>query len=107
MQSHSDKSHDASAFLRALKAKADEMAASGQSTIAAGRNGEVPLAEWEATNGMFVRHMPDDEHDILRISVGGGDSTPVILNYCTIQGPVGRCIAQLEMAIAALRECPE
>jgi len=51
--------------------------------------------------------MPDDEHGILRISVGGGDSTPVQLNYCTVRGGVGRCINLLEQAIAALRECPE
>ena len=51
--------------------------------------------------------MPDDEHGVLRMSIGGGDNLPVTLNYCVVRGGIGQCIELLEKALKALRECPE
>ena len=108
MQTHENNSHDREEFMRLLTEKANRMMQEKQSTITAGKSDEQPLAEWKChANGMWVRHMPDDEHGVLRISVGGGKHLPVTLNYCTIRGTVGQCIDMLEMAIVALRECPE
>lgn len=105
MQTHMN--DDAIEFVRSLQSKAARMTEDGKSTIAGGAPNESPICEWHANNNVFCRKMPDDEHGILRISVGGGDSTPVQLNYCIVRGGVGHCIALLEKAIAALRECPE
>lgn len=95
-------------FMDQLQAKAERMVAEGKSKIAGGDLKEEPLAEWKCKeNGMWIRHMPDDEHDIIRVSVGGGDHLPVTMNYCTIRGTVGQAIQMLEKAIVALRSCPD
>ncbi len=100
MQTHEDETHRTE-FMRRLTQRADGMVRDKQSEITAGTEGEEPLAEWKH-KGVGVRHMPDDEQGILRISIGGGD-TPVPLNYCVFRGSVGPCIDLLEKAIAALK----
>ena len=104
MQTHDD-ADARREFLDRLRDKANRMTAAGTNQITAGKAEEKPLAEWKF-GGVFVRHMPDDEHGVLRISAGGGDHTPVPLNYCTIRGSVGDCIQLLEKAIVALRAAP-
>ena len=92
--------------MNALRERAEETSQKGGSTIAAGTENEIPMATWKA-DGFHVRHLPDDEQGILRISIGGGNHLPVPLNYCSIRGPVGRCIELLENAIKALKASPD
>ena len=108
MQTHGDDNHSLRGqFLQALREKADRMGAKGTSSITAGELNEEPICEWQGSNGVHCRKMPDDEHGVLRISVGGGEHLPVTLNYCVIRGGTGQCIELLERALKALRECPE
>lgn len=105
MQTHRSHDHD-HLFTKRLEERADEAVAAGASTVAAGRPGEQPLAEWQASNGVHVHHMVDDEQKILRISVGGGDNLPVPMTYTTFRGDRLECIKLLSKAIYALREGP-
>lgn len=108
MQSHDNGSHSLrEEFLNALRGKADRMGAKGTSSIASGELNEEPICVWKGSNGVHCRKLPDDEHKVLRISIGGGDHLPVTLNYCTVRGDIGQCIELLEKALKALRECPE
>ena len=107
MQTHDDK--DAmeakfreEIFLKKLEERAGKMKERKMSEITAGKENEPIIAQWRA-HGMQVTVRPDDEQGILRISVGGGDKTPVPLNYCTVRGDIGACIKLLERAIRALR----
>jgi hypothetical protein len=87
-------------WLESLQGKADDMQREGLSQITAGKPDEPTLAEWQA-HGVGVRQLPADEHGILRISVGGGD-TPVNVNYCAFRGNLGECVSLLHQAIRAL-----
>jgi len=108
MQTHDNSNHGLrEQFLNELRGKADRMGAKGTSSITAGELNEESICEWKGSNGVHCRKMPDDEHKVLRISIGGGEHLPVTLNYCVVRGGVGQCIELLEKAIAALRECPE
>ena len=103
MQTQYDSDHNDSflnRWLESLEAKADKMVAEKQSQITAGSDGEQVLDEWHA-NGVSVRQLPDDEHGILRISIGGGE-TPVGVNYCVFRGSKGKCIDLLRKALLAL-----
>lgn len=100
MQTHEDFQH--SSFMERLKQRAEQ--AKGRSKITAGTDDEEPLAKWKHGD-IHVKHLPDDEQGILRISIGGGQ-TPVPLNYCVIRGGVGQCIELLKKAIEALRAAP-
>lgn len=88
-------------FMRRLKGRAEQISAVGASQITAGKPGEPTMAEWEH-NGVHVKRLPADEQGILRISIGGGDKTPVSLNYCVFRGEPTECRALLAKAIAAL-----
>lgn len=105
MLTHDDKDQRFQPFMDKLLARADRMREQKLSEITAGKEGEPELARWNA-NGIEVVVRPNDPQGILRISVGGGDQTPVPLNYCTIRGDVGACISLLEQAIRALRKSP-
>ena len=107
MQTHDNESHLRSKFIEELTKRAEVGRTSGNASITAGAEGEPELAKWKASNGMQVIHRPDDPQGILRVSIGGGGDTPVPLDYCTIRGGVGKCIALLESAIVALKESPE
>lgn len=89
-------------WLRSLEDKATRMKAAGQSEITTGGG---PLAEWQHGR-VRVRKMPDDEHGLLRISVGGGD-TPLEGDYCTFRGDREQCIALLNRALNALLRGPD
>ena len=107
MQTHGNEGHLRSRFMEELTKRAEIGKQSGNASITAGEEGEAEPGRWKASNGMHVIHRPDDSQGILRISIGGGGDTPVPLDYCTIRGGVGKCIALLEAAIVALRESPE
>jgi hypothetical protein len=108
MQTHDNSGHGLrETFLQALRDKADKMGAKGSSSITAGELNEESICEWQGSNKLHCRKMPDDEHGVLRISIGGGDHLPVTLNYCVVRGGIGQCIELLEKAIAALKQCPE
>jgi hypothetical protein len=104
MQTHDDRdyiTHFRDEWLKSLDEKADRMKAAGQSKITGGEEGEQPLAEWQH-KGVTCRHMPPDEHGILRISIGGGTETPVDVNYCVFRGNRGHCIDLLRKALRAM-----
>ena len=103
MQTHEDGLHP-SVFMDRLRDRAAKMKRDKASEITAGKEGEEPLATWNAHN-VQCQHLPDDEQGVLRISIGGG-RTPVPMNYCVIRGDLGQCIELLERAIVALREAP-
>lgn len=105
MQTHTDNSH--SSFIDRLRERAENAEKAAASIIAAGNSGERPLIKWKGSNGIHCMKLPEDEQGILRVSIGGGEHLPVTLNYLTYRGDTGQCIALLEKALAALRECPE
>ena len=88
-------------FMDRLRGRAAQTASAGKSQITGGREGEQHLDEWEC-NGVRVRQLPDDEQGILRISIGGGDETPVVVNYCVFRGQKQKCIDLLRKALLAL-----
>ena len=69
-------------------------------------DGETILVEWER-RGVHVRQLPDDEQGILRISIGGGNETPVPLNYCVFRGKHSKIVDLLRKALIALQEGPD
>lgn len=102
-ETHYDSSHR-TAFMDRLTERASQMTRDKASEITVGKEGEEPLAVWNAHN-VQCQHLPDDEQGILRISIGGG-RMPVPMNYCVIRGDLGQCIELLERAMVALREAP-
>jgi hypothetical protein len=103
MDTHFDNQHR-SKFMDTLRSRAIEAKAEKISMIT---SEGTPICEWQGKNGMFCRRLPDDEQGILRISIGGGEDLPVTLNYLSVRGKIGQCIALMEKALSALRECPE
>lgn len=103
MQTHDNA--DQGDFLKRLKERADSMMENKASTITAGEDGKQPLAKWKS-HTIHCKHMPADEQDVLRISIGGGDDLvggTLELNYCVIRGDRGKCIDLLRKALKALR----
>lgn len=101
-QSHSDLSHESQKFMEKLTIRANEMTEKRLSEIAGGKESEQELGNW-LIDGIGIIHRPEDEQNILRISIGGGN-TPLPLNYCTFRGDLGACIDLLEKVISALRK---
>lgn len=89
-------------FLEQLKADAESMVLEKRSEITAGSPGEPVLNRWTA-RGVEVRQLPPDKHGILRISIGGGEDTPVEVNYCVFRGDREKCAALLKKALRALQ----
>lgn len=104
MQTHEDNDFQ-DRFMERLRERSEKAKAEGGGGITAGRTGEPILAEWKQS-GVHVRHLPDDEQGILRISLGGTPHSGAPFRYCTIRGSVGQCIKLLEDAIQALRAAP-
>lgn len=107
MESHVNREHFNRAseeFLQSLKQKADKMTLEGKNTIAVGKPEEHPLTEYDSENGVFVRRMPEDEHGIIRVSVGGGDNLPVKGDYCTFRGNAKQAVKLLHKAIQAIEQ---
>ena len=101
MQTHRDDQH-INEFMDRLRLRAAGMVKDKASEITAGKEGEKPLAEWQS-NGVGVRHLPPDEQNILRISIGGGN-TPANINYCVFRGDHGACVDLLRKALAAMED---
>jgi hypothetical protein len=91
-------------WLRSLEQKAAMIQAAGGSRITGGVDGEKPVAEWQS-HDVDVKQLPPDEHGVLRISIGGGN-TPVPLNYLRFRGPHGACVDLLRKALQALESGP-
>ena len=92
-------------FLSTLKKRADAAVKSKASQITAGKEGEEAIEEWQR-HGVHVRHLPNDEQGILRISIGGGE-TPVPLNYLVFRGNHSACVDLLRQALRALQDGPK
>lgn len=107
MQTHRDSDAESlrNEWLENLKQDADLCRLQGKSLITGGKEDEPVLNEWKR-KGVHVRQLPDDEHGILRISVGGGE-TPVPLNYLVFRGNHTRCVDLLRKALIALQEGPD
>ena len=89
-------------LLESLRGKADAMTEERSNKITAGDDDERPIRSWKH-GSMSIRQMPDDEHGVLRISVGGN----VGYGYCTFRGPRKACAKILQQALAAIREQEE
>ena len=103
MQSHSD-SDARTGWLNSLKKKAEKMKTAGLSEITSGKPEEEVLAEWES-HKVNVRHLPDDEHGILRISIGESEE-PIPFAYCVFRGDCNACCNLLRKALAAMMKRP-
>ncbi len=88
--------HDAD-YLASLEEKAKRMRKAGESEITGGKEGEPELAKWSKA-GVDVTKRPDDEHGILRVSVGGNED----MAYCVFRGKRAECIRLLRRALKAL-----
>ena len=108
MQTHmnSDFQESRREFMDRLESRADKAIQERASTITGGVDGEVVLNQWKR-RGVEVRELPADEQGILRISVGGGEDTPVSLNYCVFRGNHAKCVDLLRKALIALQEGPQ
>ncbi len=108
MQTHrdSDAENLRSEWFNNLKEQAEINRLQGTANITGGRDDEQSLNEWKR-RGIHVRELPADEFGILRISVGGGDDTPMPLNYCVFRGSHTKCVDLLLKALMALQEGPE
>jgi hypothetical protein len=88
-----------------LKRKAAAMQELGLSQITGGFPGEAELARWKHET-MHVTKRPDDEHGIVRVSIGGSDEHQDIA-YCVFRGDILKCRRLLQQAIDALDvKCP-
>jgi hypothetical protein len=90
--------------LKALEQKAAILKVTGGSSITAGKVGEAPKLEYTSGNGVHIRHLPDDEHGLIRISIGGGDAIPINADYCVFRGNPSECLKLLKKAIRAVEE---
>ncbi len=111
MNSHNDYEHEgkqgqlSKEFMDLLTARAEKIRAAKGSEITGGKEGELILEEWQR-HGIYIRHLPDDEQGILRISIGGGN-TPVPLNYLVFRGSHSKCVDLLRKALLALADGPK
>lgn len=97
MQTHSD----FDALFRGLRDKAERMVEAGESQITTGKPGEEVLSEYKRA-GVLVRQLPDDEHGILRISIGGHPDEPFDTSYLVFRGDRGAVQSLLRRALKAL-----
>lgn len=102
MQTHRDAEHET--FMERLRERADAAQKAKASTLTGGEPGEDPLFSGQASNGVHVKVLPDEEQGIIRVSLGGGDHLPVHLDYCVIRGPIGKTIELVEISLAAMKE---
>jgi len=97
MLTHQDSDSEVGEWLRSLQTKAETTKAIHGSQIT---TGDPPIEEWE-TKDFTVQQLPDDEHGILRISIGGGD-TPLPINYLVFRGDHSKCVDLLRKALKSL-----
>ena len=96
---------DGDQWFESLKQKADQMLKNGKSQITAGRPDEAVIAHW-SRDKVSVTQLPDDEHGILRVSIGGGQDLPFECNYLTFRGDYDKCVDLLRKALSALEGGP-
>ena len=84
-----------------LETRAAKVQRNKQSEITTGKIGEEALAVWTIA-GMHLRKMPDDEDEILRISIGGRHDIPDT-KYCVFRGDKHECLKLLEEAARAIK----
>jgi hypothetical protein len=102
MQTHDDRDARLTpAWLDSLRDKADAMTEAGESQITAGKPGEKPIADYVRA-GVRVMQLPDDEHGILRLSIGGHPAAPFDTAYLVFRGDRGQCQSLLRRALKAL-----
>lgn len=101
MQTHDNREHspELSKMFEELSEKAAKMTRERTNTITAGKAGEEPLDRWQHGD-LWVTKMPDDEHNLLRISVGG----PGKFAYCTYRGDREGCLKLLREAVEAMEQ---
>lgn len=111
MESHRDSMHarqqlneTARRFLDSVTKKAAECMANRQSLITGGKEGEIPLQEYQSSKGVGVKRLPVDEHNILRVSIGGGDHLPIQADYVVFRGDPKLCAAVIRKALEAMEE---
>ena len=80
-----------------LRRKADALTLARLNKITAGAANEVPELE-ERHGFMSVTKMPDDEHGILRISIGGNTDSA----YVVFRGDRQQCVNLLQCALQRL-----
>lgn len=101
MQSHDNNDFDPE-LLASLQAKAERMTEEGKNTITAGAEGEELLAKY-TSDRVSVKKLPDDEHGILRISIGGIlDGRPGPWGYLVFRGDKDKVRKLLQRALRAL-----
>ena len=97
MGSHRDSDHGKARVLQELKLKAELLSDLGKNRVA----NERVLEEW-IFDEIRVQMLPDDEHGVIRISIGGhADLHPS--EYCNFRGDQGRCIALLTRCLEAMK----
>lgn len=87
-------------LIDSLTERARQLSEARLNEITAGKLGERVLSEQEV-GGVIVRRMPDDEHGVLRLSIGGGRRAGGF--YCVYRGNPNEIIEACEKALAALR----
>ncbi len=93
--------HDDFDYAR-LQERAEQMVRDKASEITAGKPGEITLRSYEATNGVHVKQLPEDEQKIFRVSIGGHEIESI--SYCVYRGDPGKCAELLDNAAKAIRE---
>ena len=106
MQSHNDNpdhlSKETRELFKALQPKAEKMRVAGESEIASGKSGEEALESWKHGKA-HVEKYNDDEHGVIRVSVGG---CPDFV-YCNFRGNRSQAIAAVRVALAGLCNRPK
>lgn len=107
MESHRDRDYPDkltdTQWWASLERKAEQMMSDGSSSITGGKPNEPELDEWKHGDITCIQR-PNDEHGILRISVGGDHPIRKGINYCVFRGDPTQCAYLLEKAARALRE---
>ena len=100
MQTHRD--DDFEIDMESLERKAHEMTEARENVITAGE-AETAVRQWKH-KGTSVTQMPDDEHGLLRISIGGSPTNArPKLAYCVFRGDRVECRRLLSEALKALQ----
>ena len=86
-------------FLKEMSLRAEIMTDLGKNRMTT--EGKC-LEKW-THDGIRVERLPDDMSGVLRISIGGGEDTPVPGDYCSFRGDQSKCIRLLEAALAAMK----
>jgi hypothetical protein len=101
METHDDRDALPPGWLDSLRVKAQKMVEAGESQITAGKPDEKPLTDYRR-GGVAVTQLPEDEHGILRLSIGCHPDAPIDTAYLVFRGDRGKCQSLLRRALKAL-----